>query len=309
MLMSAPPEQFDDQAVDLGDVLARLWAARSWIIVSVVACAAVFVTAAFLMQRVYRASTVLTPANIAREGAGAGLSSALGQLGGLAALAGVNLGGNGADTEEALAVLQSRQFTESFIQERNLMPELFARRWDAKAGRWKDPPGRQPTLAKAFKLFDNRIRSIVRDKKTGLVTLQIDWQDREEAADWANDLVGRLNAEMRGRAVRKSVASVGYLEKELDTTTVVPTREAINRLIESQIKERMFANVNLDYAFRVVDRAMAPDADDPVKPQKILMLVEGALLGLGIGIALVLLFRRHPRRSHPEAGGGSQRPR
>jgi uncharacterized protein involved in exopolysaccharide biosynthesis len=122
-----------------------------------------------------------------------------------------------------------------------------------------------------------------------LVSLQIDWRDRVEAAAWANELVERLNAEMQARALAKANASLGYLEKELAASSVVETRDAINRLIESQIKTRMVANTTREYAFRVVDRAMAPDADDPVWPVKSLFFLCGPLLGLGVGIGLILL--------------------
>ena len=62
----------------------------------------------------------------------------LGQFGGLASLAGVNLGGGANnDTEVSLAVLRSREFTEAFIRDRNLLPLIFEECWDADANRWK----------------------------------------------------------------------------------------------------------------------------------------------------------------------------
>jgi uncharacterized protein involved in exopolysaccharide biosynthesis len=300
-LITEIQERYDDPGIDLGELFSRLWTGRLWLLASVVVFTAGFTIAAFVMKPEYRSSTVLTPANAEREGMG-GLGSALGQLGGLAALAGVNLGGNSADVEEALAVLQSREFTEAFIRDRNLLPKLYPKLWDDVNQRWKVPAAKQPTLAKGYQRFDHSIRTVVRDKKTGLVTLEIDWKDRKEAADWANDLVARVNAEMRDRAIRKAEAYIGYLEKELTGTTVVAAREAINRLIEAQIKQHMFANVNLDYSFRVVDKALPSDADDPVKPKKALMIVEGFAVGVAVGIAAVLLSRR--RSGAPAARRG-----
>jgi uncharacterized protein involved in exopolysaccharide biosynthesis len=291
-LITEVQHRYDDDTIDLGDVISRLWGKRLWLLASVLVCTAIFATVAYTTPPGYRATVVLAPASPEREGMGGGLNSALGQLGGLAALAGVNIGGNSADMEEAIAVLQSRQFTEAFIRDHNLLPELFPKKWDPVAQRWKVPADKQPTLAKGYKLFDKQIRMVVRDKKTGLVNLQIDWGDRREAADWANDLVARLNAEMRSRAIRKSEGYVGYLEKELANTNVVATREAINRLIEAQIKQHMFANVNLDYAFRIIDRAMPADADDPVKPRTLLITFSGFILGLAIGATGILLYTR-----------------
>jgi uncharacterized protein involved in exopolysaccharide biosynthesis len=185
-------------------------------------------------------------------------------------------------------VLQSQQFTERFIRDLNVMARLFPDLWDSKAGKWRVPPAEQPTLGKAFKYFDNRIRTVILDKKTGLVTMQVDWRDPNEAALWANTLVSRVNAEMRERAIKKSEASLAFLESELERTTQVETRQAINRLVEAQIKQRMLANVSHEYAFRVVDPAISPDRDDPIKPKKLLVLAAGPLAGLLLAIMTVL---------------------
>src|SRR6185436_1603620 len=142
---------------------------------------------------------------------------------------------------------------------------------------------------KGFKYFDRKVRSVSSDKKTGLITLQVDWRDRDQAAEWANDLVRRLNAEMRSRAISKADAAVGYLEKESNTTSTVVTREAIGRLIEAQVKQRMLANVTLEYSFRVVDRALPADKDDPERPKKVVLIVAGVIIGLVLGVLAALI--------------------
>lgn len=298
--MNTQLEEHDDtHVVDLAAVFGRVWAMRLWVIASVVVCFGGFAAAAFLKTPVYRATAVLASASADRNGMGGGLGSALGQLGGLAAMAGVNIGGSGADTEEALAVLRSREFTERFINSRNLLPELYPDKWDGATRDWKVAAPQRPTPAKGYQVFDKKIRSVIQDKKTGLISLQIDWTNRAEAADWANDLVQRLNSEMRVRAMKKSDASVEYLEKELATTSVVATREAINRLIEAEIKQRMFANVNQEYAFRIVDKALAADADDPVSPKRMMMMIEGLLLGVAVGVGGALLSRGTSKTNTP----------
>jgi uncharacterized protein involved in exopolysaccharide biosynthesis len=289
--------------VDLRVVIARLWNRRLWIVASIVVGTAIAAAVAFVSTPVYRVVAVLVPAGADRGGMGAGLNSALGQLGGLASLAGINVGGGDIETEESLAVVRSRQFTEAFIESQNLTPVLFAKRWDEQQGTWRAGK-KPPTRAEAFKYFDKKIRAVLTDKKTGLVRLQVEWRDREQAAAWANELIRRLNVEMRTRAIDKADASIGYLEKELNGTTTVASREAIGRLIESQIKQRMIANVQQEYAFRVVDKAMAPDADDFVRPQRLLMigigLVGGAMLGV-LGVLMSGALSPTVRRKLPEA--------
>jgi len=100
--------------------------------------------------------------------------------------------------------------------------------------------------------------------------------------------VARINAEMQKRAIAKSQASVGFLEEELKKTSVIGTQEAINRLIEAQIKQRMLANVTQEYALRVVDKALPPDLSDKVRPKRLVLLMLGPILGGIFGIAMVL---------------------
>jgi uncharacterized protein involved in exopolysaccharide biosynthesis len=275
-----------DDTIDLRALLGKLWEGRWWIVASVVICAGIAVAIALTMTPFYRAAVVMVPANTERSG---DMSGALGQFGGLASLAGLNIGGAGMETEESLAVLRSREFTEKFIQTNNLMPVLFADRWNEKEQNWC-ADAVPPTPAQAYKYFNKTVRAVIQDKKTGLVTVQIDWKDRQLAADWANQLVQRLNSEMRARAIGHANASLGFLEKELDVTSVVGTRDAINRLIESQIKQRMLANVTQEYAFRVVDRAMPSDKNDPVRPKKRLLAAGGVLIGVVLGIIVVIIM-------------------
>lgn len=283
-------QNWQDDDIDLRALLTSLWARRLWILASMLVVTALTVTAAFLMTPIYRATTTLVPTGQERSNLSGTLGSALGSVGGLASLAGINLSSGDTATQEALAVLRSREFTERFIVDLNLMPKLFAGQWDATQGKWKDPAADQPTRAKAFQYFAARIRTIDEDQKTGLVTVAIEWRDPREAASWTNELVERLNAEMRARAIRNSEASVAFLEKELASTMVVGTREAISRLIETQIRQRMLANVTHEFAFRVADRALPADADDPVKPKKLLMFLAGPVLGFAFGAAAVWLF-------------------
>lgn len=281
-----PPAQGFDVS-EVRALLNRLSARRWWIIASIALFTTVLTAFAFLKTPVYRASTVLIPAGTGSDG---DMKAMLGQVSGLAALAGINVGAKDDSTDEALAVLRSRQFTEAFINAENLMPQLFPRQWDSSTKGWKAGLEHPPTMAEAYFYFDRKVRTIEQDKKSSLLTVQINWKDRELAAQWANQLVARLNTEMRTRATASANLSISFLQNELDSTNVVAVRDAVSRLLESQIKKRMFANVSRDYAFRVVDPAVAPDEDDPVAPNKPLLIAAGPIAGLAFGAVLVLFL-------------------
>lgn len=283
----------DEEFMDLRQLIDKLWARRVWL----AACTFVFIAAsvayALSSERIFRATTILAPADSGGMGA---MNSALGQIGGLASLAGISIGSSSANTEEALAVLRSREFTVSFFEAENVVPKIFHEEWDSQAKTWKAGVT-PPTVSRAFVYFDSRIRAVIQNRKTGLVSLQIEWRDREEAAHWANQLVKRLNDEMRTRAIVEANTSLQFLKKELEGTSEVATREAINRLIEGQIKQRMLANVNQEYAFRVIDRAVVPEADEAVRPRRQRIVLIGALLGFLLAAVTTIAadYLRAPR--------------
>jgi len=270
---------------DIERFLLVCWRGRGFILLTSTIVSIIFVLATMVMTPIYRSYAVVIPATSDRSSIGASLRSAFGQFGDIASLAGINVGGGDSTVVEALAVLQSREFVEQFIGTHELMQKLYAEKFDVGTHQWK-PGVKVPTPSEAYKKFSKHNYKVFQDKKTGLVTVQIDWKDRVEAADWANDIVAEINLEMRNRAMDKAAAYLSFLEKELSSTSVVETREAINRLIELQERERMLASVSRDYSFRIIDKALPSDVDDPLKPTK----GSFALMGLLVGMTIASIY-------------------
>lgn len=280
---------------ELRALVASAWKRKWWLVACVFIFAFLFGAYAKYQPLIYRGTTVMVPATPSGLG---GLTSTLGgSLGGIASFAGIDLGGAGSKTDEVLAVLKSRQFIERFIKEKQLLPILFANDWDKQTGAWKKNV--QPhTYSQAYKAFSS-IMKVEREKTGNLIKLNVDWTDRELAASWANELIDLLNAEMRARAMDEADRSVRFLEEEGKRTTLVPTQQAIGRLVESQINQRMLASVTTDYALRVVDKAMPSDRNDPYAPRKMLILAVGTVLGFVIGLFLIWFWAEPPVELQP----------
>jgi uncharacterized protein involved in exopolysaccharide biosynthesis len=91
------------------------------------------------------------------------------------------------------------------------------------------------------------------------------------------------------------------LEKELAATPLVETRLAIGRLWESQVNQRMVANVTKEYALRVVDRALPPDEEEPIRPRRLFLAVaSGAVAFL---VAVLICVARPAGRSRAASVG------
>jgi uncharacterized protein involved in exopolysaccharide biosynthesis len=248
--------------------------------------------AAFIMTPIYRATTLLAP--VSEQNTNNSLGGLLNQFGGLASLAGLSLGSGTTNKDEAIAILDSRMFTIQFIDDNDLLPILFLDSWDAEAGNWLKPDD-APDLIDGYHLF-SKIRTIAEDRQTGLVQMSVEWKDPHLAAAWANALIDRVNQVMRADAISDAERGIEYLNRELEKTSIVELRQAIFSLIEGQINRIMLANVRDEYAFRVLDPAMAPNKDDFVRPRSLLMVVMGLLIGgvLGVGVALRLHVQNKP---------------
>ena len=295
-------EGFDDDEIDLFELWDTL-VANKWLIALIAAlCVTAATAVAFVMTPKYEAVVV---ASFAEEGKGSGgLGALASQYGGLAEMAGVSLGGGGGSKDASLAYLKSRGFIEGFIKENDLMPILYAKQWDAEGKKWRvDDPKKEPTLWNAYQLFSKSLLNVQQDKKTSLVTLTVTWKDRDQAVAWANGLIRRANANLREKAIAESKLSIGYLEKELQKTSVVEVQQTIYKVMETQIKTMMIANTQEQFAFKVIDPAAMVDENAYVRPKRPMIIGLGGVGGLFLGILFVFMRQAiRNRRAATKAG-------
>jgi len=281
------------------DLFRLLWRSKYILLTGAFLGFAIGAVAAWLTPPAYRATVVMMPN--AETGFADGLGSALGQAGGLAALVGLGRDGNRVD--EAIAILESRKFTESLIIEHQLLPKLFPKAWNSAAGEWRVSNSDQPKAFDGFVRFQ-KLQRVRRDNKSGLVRLELIWPDAVEAADLANSMVARLNDDMRERDIAEATRSVELLNLELSRTEVVAIQSSIQKLIEANIRRRTLANTRQDYVFRVIDPAVAIESGHYFRPRPLLYVAAGGFSGLLLGAVFVALmhFGRLVRRTEAATG-------
>jgi uncharacterized protein involved in exopolysaccharide biosynthesis len=174
------------------------------------------------------------------------------------------------------------------------MPLLFAKKWDAARNQWRDPDD-APTLAEGVNKFSKKVRQIAEDKRTGIVTVDIIWSDREKAAEWANALISEADKALRERAIAEQGRSIEYLKSESEKTSTVEIGNAISKVMETELKNAMLARTRDAYAFKVIDPAVVPDRKDRDSPNKPLIVALGAVLGLAAGVIVAAVRRPRPR--------------
>ena len=99
-------------------------------------------------------------------------------------------------------------------------------------------------------------------------------------------MIEMVNDRLRSEAAQSAQKSIEYLNKELAGTNEVSLRQSISQLIESQVNTAMLANVQRQYAFRIIDRAVPPEIR--AFPRRTLFVVVGTLAGLLLAFFAVL---------------------
>lgn len=291
--------------IGLSELFAAIWRAKFWIAGTSFAFAVMVAVYAVSLPNIYRAEVKLTPA---ADGAAGKLGALAGQFGGLASLAGINLGGGDSNkTALALETMKSRAFFASFMQKHNVLIPLFAAKewqpetnqlvldnsiYDENAEKWvRDvsyPKQTVPTVQEAHGEFA-KVFSVNQDKLTGFVTLTVEHVSPYIAKEWAESLVKDINQVMREMETREAQDSIDYLQKQIDLTQVTEIRSVLYQLIEEQTKTLMLANVRPEYVLKTIEPAVVPERK--YKPGRALMVIGAAILTgiLGIGIVLIRL--------------------
>ena len=298
MVESSPSSE--EEEIDLLELIRTLLHAWKTIVGVTILCTVLAIGYALNAPEVFKAETLLAPAQEEKSGA----SSTLSQFGGLAAMAGISIPSD-SNIEQVVATLNSRKFLGEYIKQKKLMPFLFADIWDADNKKWLVAlADEEPSEQSAIQSLKGSL-SVDEDKKSGLITLSISWNDPEVAAQWANDLVKQLNKQLREQAITDSKKRVGYLEKELTKTTLQDMRAVLYNLLESEKQKAMLANVNEDFALEVIDPALAPETRE--KPKRKLIVAIGAICGVFFGIFAVFFtqFLRKLKSSSSESATNS----
>ena len=290
-----------DDEIDLRELFSVLWAGKKVIVAITSLFAVAAVVYALSIANEYKASIVIAPA----QQEGGGLSGALGQLGGLASLAGVSLGGGGG-SEAAVAqeIMQSWGFVEQFIVNNELEVEVFAAEgwnktsnvltidsdlYDKDSNKWlidEDGQLRAPTSWELYEAFSKRL-SVSEDKKSGLTSVSIEYFSPIVAKNWVDLYVAAINEHMRQRKLSQVNSNIEYLQAQIEKTSIAEMREVFYQIIEEQVKNKMLAEASPEYAFVTVSPSMVPE--EKSKPKRALICILGTLLGGMLSVLYVLV--------------------
>lgn len=292
----------ENDEIDLRELFSLLWGAKNLMAKITAIFAVVSTIYALAVPNQYQASTVLAPA----QQETAGLAGALGQLGGLASLAGVSIGeAESNESQMAIEIMRSRSFVEEFIKTNALEVEVFAAEgWDSKTNQlsidsdlynaetktWvRNPPSGKPVFPTGWELYEEflEIYKVTQDKKSGMITVSVEYYSPILAKEWSEKLVDAINSHMQSRKLQQVNQNIQYLEAQIEKTAIADMRGVFYTIIEEQIKSKMLAEASPEYVFETVSPAMIPE--EKSKPKRALICILGTLLGGMLSVLWVLI--------------------
>ena len=296
--------KYQDSDVDINKLWGVVWGNKWKIIAITFIFSIASVLYALSLPDIYKSEALLAPNS--EESNQGGLGALAGQLGGLASLAGVNLGGGSNDkTDYAMEVLKSREFLYDFIQNNDLKIAIMAVNgwsrdkdefiinedvYDTNLKVWvrsaKFPFKAEPSIHETYQRFVKDNLHITTEKN-GMVTLAISHYSPYLANTLVAKLIDSINTKIKKSDLDIATKSIKYLEGELLNTKLAGVQSMFYQLIEQQQQTLMLTKTRNDYVFKIVDTAIVPETK--FKPNRPLICVLGSFMGLFFSVLVVLL--------------------
>ena len=291
--------------IDLLQLITELWNRKALIIFLTTIAAIISVLYSLSLPNIYRSQALLAPADSQSQG----MSSSLGGLSSIAGIAGISIPGTGdAKKTEAIAILNSHQFLEEFINSHNLVVPIMASKgwdkesnkliyneklYDAQKNQWlvKDGKDLKPSIQETVKKFRLMVSSSV-DKKNGYLLIFADTYSPYISKQWVELLIVDINKYIMKADVERAEKSLEYLNSQINQTAIPELKQVVAQLIKKEQQTIMLSQSSPEYIFKVIDRPIVPELK--LSPKRAIICIVGTITGFMIAVALVLalIFRR-----------------
>lgn len=266
--------------------------------------AATSVYIAINKPNLYTAKGIFVPAQSESSG---GLSQLAGQFGGLASMAGISLGGSKGDNNAiAIELLKSRSFLQSFIEKRNILPELLAAtQWDQASKKlvydetiykidekkWVRgaPPGKAviPTPWEGYYQLRGLI-DIEYISKQGMIHISLTYLSPELAKQWLEWLVADLNSFWRLQEKKLADDSINYLKEKVSETSNSEMQTIFYSIIAEQTQKILLAEVRKEYLFKTLAPIVTPE--EKSAPSRSIICLIGTFFGALLSLVLSFIY-------------------
>lgn len=159
------------------------------------------------------------------------------------------------ERERMLTRMDSYNFIESFINDNELLPVLFAENYDTVSQGWLEG---EPDMRDAVSKFKKDFFSVNTDKKTDLLQISFMTGDPEFSAQLSNLVVEAFNSHIRDIELDQIQKQRVYLESRLNEERNAELQRSIFRLLETQLSLESLLNARDNYPLEMIQPATVP---------------------------------------------------
>lgn len=296
-----PQESSRNEELDLREFFNILWQGKWYVICITILFTLLGVFYALNLPNMYKSVGIYAPAK--KDGAVGGMA---GQLGGLASIAGVSLGGGESnDIDQAIALIVSWPFLDKVISDNELKPLIMGvKNWNRQTGdliwdehiynplidEWLGEPtlngNVEPNSYEVYLKFREMI-SLDFNIKTSMLTLSVEYFSPDLAKEWLRIIIKAINEEFRSRDILQATKSIEYLEAEISKTRITEMQIMFYDMIETQMTTLMLAEVDEEYLLKTVVPPKVPELKS--SPSRTLILLLFCLVGGASSLSYVLV--------------------
>ena len=290
-------EYIEEDEIDLRELWQTIVKGKIKILLVAFVVVSLTLVYALKIPNVYTSKSVLIPAS---EGSG----PSLGGLGGLAAMAGISIGGGGSMTPDVAfnSLLNNYAFMKEFVVKNKVLEYysnenvdenyVFALGFRGLYELFKFEKEYDDKDAEIFKLVEKvqKSFSISSDKKTALITVSYSDSDRAYPPVIINAFLKDASKYLVENNLRIIDEKMSYFEKKLRVTEGFELRSSISGIVSKILEEKVMMQSKTYYQCDVLTTASESYIKDKTKPKRGLILVVAFITSIILGIFLVFFL-------------------
>jgi hypothetical protein len=282
-------------------IAGLLWKGRTVIILMAVLATFLSIIYLHVASYTYTSTMTLIPTQSQQR-------DMTGQIGGLAALAGITMPGESTASPFTVypETAHTRQVAADMIRNwPGVMALVFKDQWDPEKNTWHPPQSfvhsisgfLKPVLGipiyewhppKAAELQQYIVQNvgIAQDKKKAMLTLTLNSPDPDFSRKFIQELHGSTDHVLRLMTLDRAKKYAVYLEKQLAVEQASAVRDVLTRSLSDQETLIMMGNSDTDFAAQPL--GPAESSTRPTNPVPLFVLAIGLLIGLVVGGACAI---------------------
>ena len=297
--MNQIQEQFiEEDEIDLRELWQTIVKGKKIIVLIVVIVVSLTLVYALKIPNVYKSQTILIPT--AEEG-----GSSLGGLGGLAAMAGISIGGGGSMSPDIAfnSLLNNYDFMKKFVVKNKIVehysdPQVdknyvfalgFRGVYDFFKSEASENGSEDDKIFKVVKKVKSSV-SISSDKKSGLITASYSDSDRAYAPLVIDAFLRDASSYLVENNLKIIDKKLRYFSSEMQIAEAFELRQSLSSMISKILQEKVMMKSKEHYQCDVLTSATPAYIKDKTKPKRGLIMVVSFITSIILGIFLVFFL-------------------